>query len=466
MRTRFSRTSKVIPNPEDTIAAISTPPGEGGIGIVRLSGPEAIVLVARAFVSSSGADIRAGRRRVYHGHFCRDGEVVDEVLVHIMRAPHSYTCEDVVEINCHGGALPVQTVLESVLAAGARLAGPGEFTKRAFLNGRIDLVQAEAVIDRIRAQTGAGLRAASAAADGRLSRAIRDLRDQYLDAKAYIEAAVDFPDDDLPQLITPELKQRLSACADAIEGLLQTAHLGRLLREGASVAIVGRPNVGKSSIFNALLRENRAIVTGTAGTTRDTLEERANIRGVPVRLTDMAGLRHAQDEAERLGVERARKAMGQAMVILFVVDASEPVSEEDQRIADEVAAVDIPVLLVLNKVDLVPSSPAPPEFGFPTVAVSALTGEGIDALENELGKKLLGDVSVSFDESIVTRVHQRDSLRRALDATRNVLDNFGASPEFLSMDLEDAIRALEEITGETTPDDVLERIFGSFCIGK
>lgn len=454
------------PSPEDTIAAISTPPGEGGIGIVRLSGPDAIDVVARAFRSSSGADLRTSRRRVFHGEFHRNGAVLDEVLVHVMRAPHSYTREDVVEINCHGGALPLESVLETVLASGLRLAEPGEFTRRAFLNGRIDLVQAEAVIDRIRAQTGAGLRAAAAAAQGKLSEALHAIRDELVDAKAYIEAAVDFPDDDLPELVTPELKERLSACVEKMERLLDTAHLGRLLREGASVAIAGRPNVGKSSIFNALLRENRAIVTGTAGTTRDTLEERANIEGIPVRLTDMAGIRQAQNEAERLGVERARAAMSQAMVILFVIDQSQPLDEEDHRIAEDVAAAEVPVLLVLNKIDLAPDAAPSLPFTFESVPVSALTGEGIDRLEAALGRKLRGKADAAPDETLVTRVHQRDSLRRALEAARNVVASFDRSPEFLSMDLEDAIRALGEITGETTPDDVLERIFGAFCIGK
>lgn len=454
------------PNPEDTIAAISTPPGEGGIGIVRLSGPGAIEAVARAFVSSSNSDIRSSRRRVFHGEIWRAGVALDEVLVHVMRAPRSYTREDVVEINCHGGALPVQSVLECLLETGARLAAPGEFTQRAFLNGRIDLVQAEAVIDRIRAQTGASLRAASEAAQGRLSREIRALQNRFLDAKAYIEAAVDFPDDDLPELITPQLREQLAACAGTIERLLETAREGRLLREGASVAIAGRPNVGKSSVFNALLRENRAIVTASAGTTRDLIEERANVDGIPIRLTDMAGLRETKDEVERLGVERARSAMGHAMVILFVLDVSGPFTDSDRRIASEVNAIDVPVIAVLNKIDLVPQATSMNGFNFETIRVSALTGEGINDLEAALAQKLRGGPAVGVDAALVTRVHQRDSLRRALDAANRLVGDFDASPEFLSMELEDAIRALGEITGETTPDDILERIFASFCIGK
>lgn len=455
-------------NLEDTIAAISTPPGEGAIGIVRLSGDKAIEVVSRVFVSSRGLDIGREKRRVFHGEVRDDGDVLDEVLVHIMRAPHSYTCEDVVEINCHGGAGPLFAVLELVLRHGARLAEPGEFTKRAFLNGRIDLVQAEAVIDRIRAQTRAGLKAAATAAGGRLSKEIGVICASLVDALAHIEAAVDFPEEDLPELVDDALRKRLEDARGRMLDLLKSADTGRLYREGAGVAITGRPNVGKSSLFNALLRDARAIVTAQPGTTRDRIEEVVTIKGIPVRLTDTAGLRPSGDEVEKIGVEVARSALQNAHVILFVLDASMPPSSEDQTLARELEALDTPLLLVLNKMDIAPNG-KPPDWSIPfaaSVRLSAKTGRGLDQLEQTLGRLLMGGVEVAPEQSLITRVHQRDSLRRAVEALGQLLDNFNASPEFLSIDLKDALDALGEITGETTADDVLDRIFSSFCIGK
>lgn len=455
-------------HPDDTIAAISTPPGEGGIGIVRLSGPDAVSIVSQCFRSSSGRDIASHPHRVFHGEFFQDERPVDEVLVHVMRAPNSYTREDVVEINGHGGAVPLNAVLELVLSAGARLAEPGEFTKRAFLNGRIDLVQAEAVIDRIRAQTRAGLQAAAAAARGALSTSIQTIRDNLVDAKAYVEAAVDFPDDDLPELITPQLRDRLVESAEEMRSLLATADAGRLFREGAAIAIVGRPNVGKSSLFNALLRDARAIVTAQPGTTRDRLDESVAIDGIPVRLTDTAGVREAENEAERIGVDRAREAMEQAAAVILVLDASEAARPEDIAIANDIVSYDAPALLVLNKIDLEGADltlRVPGEFSA-VAPLSAVTGDGIAELESAIGELLRAGVEIAPDRGQLNRLHQKDSLRRALDAMEHLCNDFDASPEFLSMDLSAAIDALGEITGETTPDDLLERIFSSFCIGK
>ncbi len=454
--------------PEDTIAAISTPPGEGAIGIVRLSGPDALRIAAAVFHSSSGRDIRTARGRVFHGEIHAGEETLDEVLIHVMRAPHSYTCEDVVEINAHGGAGPLQAILELLLEAGARLAEPGEFTKRAFLNGRIDLVQAEAVIDRIRAKTRAGLRAAHAAASGTLSKAIAGMREPLLQALARIEAAVDFPEEDLPELVTPAVHAALAETASRMETLLKTSDAGRLYREGASVTIAGRPNVGKSSLFNAFLRDARAIVTAQPGTTRDRLEEFITIQGIPVRLSDTAGLRHSDDEAERIGVDIARMALNSADIILFVVEATEPATPEDDVLADDLEALEVPIFLVVNKVDLAPA----PDLAHwqnrfsVTCLVSAPSGTGLNELEASLAKQLLDGASLSPSEILINRVHQRDSLRRAHQALTRLLANFGASPEFLSIDLRDALNALGEITGETTTEDVLDRIFSSFCIGK
>lgn len=454
---------------EDTIAAISTPPGEGAIGIVRLSGPNALAIVETAFVSSSGADLRGRVRRVFHGEIRDDDRVLDEVLVHVMAAPHSYTREDVVEINAHGGAGPLNAILELVLKKGARLAEPGEFTRRAFLNGRIDLVQAEAVIDRIRAHSLAGLQAAASAASGALSRSIAELKQSLTECLGRIEAAVDFPEDDLPEFVDETLRAQLEAAREKMDRLLATADAGRLHREGAAVAIAGRPNVGKSSLFNALLRDARAIVTAQPGTTRDAIEEYVNLNGIPVRLTDTAGLRESEDEVERIGIETARAKLRAAAAVLFVVDAANGAGEEDLRLVYELKPLEIPVALVLNKIDLAPNAPEP-RLDFPfafNVRVSALTNEGLDELESALTRLFLGGAAIGANEGMLTRVHQKDSLRRAREAVGRVLEGFDdGAPELLSVDLKEGLDALGEITGETTPDDVLERIFSDFCIGK
>lgn len=459
-----------LKSPEDTIAAISTPPGEGGIGIVRLSGPQAVAIVSCIFVSSSGRGLSLQNQRVFHGHIVdTDSTPIDEVLVHLMRAPHSYTREDVVEINAHGGAGPLNAILDRVLRGGARLAGPGEFTQRAFLNGRIDLVQAEAVIDRIRACTAAGLHAAAAAATGVLSKQIAAMKESLVEALARTEAAVDFPDEDLPDLVDDQLRSNLESIRDRIESLLATARQGRLYREGASIAIVGRPNVGKSSLFNALLRDARAIVSSQPGTTRDRIEELITLSGIPVRLTDTAGLRDTHDEVEQIGVDIARETIETADIILFVLDASAPRTPEDDALAQELAAMEQPVWMVLNKIDLATLETPFVEFESRFAGVtrmSAKTGQGLAELEDGLGRLLLGGTAFDPEQAMITRAHQRDSLRRAFEAIENALANFGQSPEFLSIDIRDADRALGEITGETTPDDVLQKIFSSFCIGK
>ncbi|MFP6581351.1 MAG: tRNA uridine-5-carboxymethylaminomethyl(34) synthesis GTPase MnmE [Candidatus Hydrogenedentota bacterium] len=452
----------------DTIAAISTPPGAGGIGIVRVSGPTAVDVVRGYFVSATGKDISGDARQVYYGEFCVNEEAVDEVLVHVMRGPHSYTAEDVVEINGHGGAAPLQAILSAVLEAGARLAGPGEFTQRAFMNGRIDLVQAEAVMDRIQAMTQAGLKAASAAARGALSKTLHAFREDLVLAKAHIEAAVDFPDDDLPELITPELKARIDGVLAGMESLFANADAGRLYREGASAVIAGKPNVGKSSLFNALLRDARAIVTHHAGTTRDVLEEVISIEGIAVKLVDMAGIRETDDDVERIGVDRARVALSESDVVLFVVDASAPLSEEDRRILDEALSAKVPTMLIANKIDLGISADLSDYRDEVTAVceVSAVEETGLAEMEHALGVLLRDGKEFMPDQGMITRAHQKDSLRRGIEALKRLQGNYDTSPEFMSIDMDDALAALGEITGETTPDEVLGHIFNSFCIGK
>ena len=459
---------------DDTIAAIATPPGEGGVAIVRLSGPEAIQIAARLFRSSTSRSLAQSKRPLLHGHVVdAQGQRLDEVLVLRMPAPHSYTREDVVEIHCHGGAGPVNAILEETLQQGARLAQPGEFTQRAFLNGRIDLVQAEAVIDQIRARTRDSLRAANAAAEGVLSREIHGMRDTLAQLLARIEAVVDFPEeDDVPELLDASLVAALRDCRARMEQLLASAEAGRLYREGALIAIVGRPNVGKSSLFNALLRDNRAIVTATAGTTRDRLEETLNLQGIPARLVDTAGMRQTEDEIERIGVDRARDTLRSADLILFVLDATTPPTPEDRQLAEELAPLETPVLCVWNKYDLIDSAaaaPTPTDLPGPFIAecpVSALTGAGLDALEAQLAQQLRGNTGMAADQPMLTRAHQKDSLRRAHACLLRADELLDASPEFLAFEIQETLQALGEITGETTPDEILGTIFASFCIGK
>lgn len=457
----------------DTITAVSTPPGEGGIGIVRLSGPAALDLASRMFVSSRGRDIRAGRQRVFHGHI-RDasGERIDEVLLHVMRAPHSYTGEDVVEINAHGGRAPLQAILEETLRLGARLAQPGEFTQRAFLNGRMDLTRAEAVIDLVRAKTRAALAAANAASDGVLADALHEIRGVLADALARVEAAVDFPEEDLPELVDEALVRGLQDTRERMRRLLESADAGVRLREGIALAIVGRPNVGKSSLFNALLRDARAIVSEEPGTTRDRIEETASLGGVPVRLIDTAGLRDTPHAVESQGVELARRAAQQADYILFVVDATAPDTAEDRQIAAELAGLETPTVLVRNKIDLLGHGTAAPVSVTPEMAfaaacdVSATTGGGLSELEDHLGKLFLGNTAVEAASPMLSRTHQKESMRRAAACLDRFLENASASPELLALELREALQAVGEITGETTPEDLLDRIFASFCIGK
>lgn len=452
----------------DTIAAISTPPGEGGIGIVRVSGSQAVSLVHGCFASATGKDIRSDELQVYYGKIQANGDEIDEVLVHVMRGPHSYTAEDVVEINGHGGAASLHSILALILEGGARLAGPGEFTQRAFMNGRIDLVQAEAVMDRIHAMTQAGLKAASAAARGTLSKTIHAFREDLVLAKANIEAAVDFPDDDLPELITPELKARIDGVLAGMESLYANADAGKLYREGATAVIAGKPNVGKSSLFNALLRDARAIVTHHAGTTRDVLEEVINIEGIAVKLVDMAGIRETEDDVERIGVDRARTALSESDVVLMVVDASTDLDADDKQILQEVGASGVPMMLLANKIDLakVADLSEVDVAIMSTHYVSATEETGLAEFETALGHHLRNGTEFMPDQAMITRAHQKDSLRRTIDALKRLQGNYTESPEFMSIDMDEALAALGEITGETTPDEVLAHIFSSFCIGK
>lgn len=443
---------------QDTIAAISTPLGEGGIGIVRLSGKGARSIAETLFRG------KISHRHLGYGHIVDPdhGETIDEVLVCYMAAPHTYTREDVVEINCHGGSLPLQRILQLVLRYGARLAHPGEFTLRAFLNGRIDLAQAESVLDIVRARTEASLRLAVQGLEGRLSEAVRSIRSQLMSALAYLAARIDFPDDDIePQDIVPPLRQVLQE----LRQLITTADSGIVYRQGVRTAIVGRPNVGKSSLLNRLLRQDRSIVTPIPGTTRDTIEEVVNLKGVPFLLVDTAGIIHSQDPVESLGIERSRKAIEVADLVLLVIDTGQPLTEADREIL--VLIGNKPTLVAANKCDL----PRQAELGglrWEVVFTSALTGEGLAPLEERMVNLALGGkVSVS-DAPIVNNPRHKDALERAERDLSQALAGLvsGIPDDFITIDLTAALNALGEITGETVQDDLLETIFSRFCVGK
>jgi tRNA modification GTPase len=455
---------------DDTIVAIATPIGQGGIGIVRLSGPESLAVARGIFrpASHSLAHRHAALEpnRLYYGHIVEptSGRPVDEVLFASMPAPHSYTRQDVVEIHAHGGPAPLREILRLCLHAGARPAHEGEFTLRAFLNGRLDLAQAEAVLDVIRAKTEASLRVSVNQLGGGLSRQVRALRRRLVDLLAYLEARVDFPSDDVPARdITPDLQ----ALSDDLTVLLREAQRGLVYRQGVRTAIVGRPNVGKSSLLNALLRADRAIVTPIPGTTRDTLEETLDLQGIPFVLVDTAGINASEDLVEQLGVERSRRSLRQADLVLLVVDGSQPPSAEDAQVA--ALAEGVAAVVVVNKRDL----PAEDDYremlpSKPHVAISATTGEGLAELEERLATMVLGGAVVASDAPLLSSPRHRELVDRALGCVTEALRALaeGWPEDMLAIDLRDAVLALGEITGESASEDLLASIFGQFCIGK
>lgn len=451
---------------DDTIAAIATPLGEGGLAVIRVSGAKAFEIADGCFRSSSGKGNRpsaAKSHTLHHGHIMRGDAVVDEVLLAVMRAPKTYTCEDTIEISCHGGLLPAKTVLDTMLAAGARLALPGEFTRRAFLNGRLDLAQAEAVADLIHARTELSLRAAEEQLAGKLSQRINQLRDDLIKTLAHIEAHIDFPDEDIAPDTRAALVQRLQAGTTFMDMLLRTADEGQLLRRGIRAAIIGRPNAGKSSLLNQLLGRDRAIVSPIAGTTRDTIEETANIRGVPVVFIDTAGLREAGDEIEVEGIRRSRETLARAELILHVVDGSAPLTAEDETFLREFAGKKR--IVVRNKMDLAGQGASTVETW---VDISCATGQGIEALKDAIkGLVWSGQINAEMLEVMINSRHQ-DALNRARAATLRSIEAIrsDASLELVALDLHIAVNAVGEVVGKTTTEDLLDSIFSQFCIGK
>ena len=453
---------------EDTIAAISTPPGEGGIGIVRVSGPDAPTLATQLIRISGSGGLQS--HRFSYGALIdpASGETIDEVMVVLMRAPRSYTREDLLEIQCHGGFLLMQRVLELVLRHGARLAEPGEFTKRAFLNGRIDLVQAEAVIDLIRGKSDAALSLAQHQREGLLSQKLGEVRSALVTACAFIEAHIDFPDEDIDPASLDQIRLSVEYVLSDVTRLIDGFSAGRVLREGVSVLIAGKPNVGKSSLLNTLLKEKRAIVTAIPGTTRDLIEEIVNIKGLPVRLMDTAGIRETTDPVEEEGVRLARERLSSADLILFVVDSSRPWDQDDELIRSDIAGR--PCVILRNKTDLPPLLVFPKPFDcLADLSISTRTGQGIDELLEVIHRIFIKGEAIDSREYVaLSRVRHRDALLECRTRLELFLQNVstGADLELLAIDLRDALAALGTVTGETTPDEILDLIFSSFCIGK
>jgi tRNA modification GTPase len=453
---------------EDTIAAVATPPGEGGIAIVRISGPDAEQIVGTIFCQNNGSNRRLKSHTLYHGWIRdpRSDAVLDEVLLAVMRKPRSYTGETVVEVHCHGGVILVREILRLILSHGARHAEPGEFTKRAFLNGRIDLAQAEAVLDLIRARTQNGLRLAIKQVEGGVSGWVDGMRNSLLDCIVQVEAAIDFPEEEIELLQRDELTQKISKFRQEVKKIIVTYEWGRLHREGARVCICGRPNVGKSSLLNALLGEERVIVAPVPGTTRDVVEESVNLGGLPVVLWDTAGLRQTEDYIERIGVDLSRQHIDKADLVMPVLDGSKELTADDEIFLRK---IDKKIIVVVNKEDLprhLNRNALEPFHATGIYSVSAKLGSGIEALKTGLRDALLGvDAEAPI---VITNLRHKSALIRCESALANVQLSLGEnqSAEFVAVDLNDAKEALEEIVGRIDNDDILERIFSQFCIGK
>jgi len=450
---------------DDTIAAISTPIGEGGIGIVRLSGPKAIPIVDRLFDAAGGRSLSdSPSHRLHYGRIVADGRTVDEVLVTVMRAPRTYTCEDVVEVNCHGGIVATRAILDAVLALGGRLAERGEFTRRAFLNGRISLDQAKAVLDVVRARTTLGLEAAVERLGGRFADAIRSIRDTLATVLADIEAQIDFPD---LEVETESAAGRIERLIDRVDDLIERAEGGRVVREGLTVAIIGSPNVGKSTLLNALLAEDRAIVTPIPGTTRDTVEEEASIGGIPVRLIDTAGLRESGDPIEVEGVRRTEAAIGRSDLALLMTDASRRPTDEDRRLLSK--DWQIPTILVVNKIDLPAGEEEVPAGSWESVVrISAKAGTHLDDLRKTILDLLLGGRLPARNAILTLDSWERDLLRRigvGLRAAGEVL-TAGRSPDMIVEELRGAYVTAGELQGIDVAESILDEIFQRFCVGK
>jgi tRNA modification GTPase len=458
----------------DTIAAISTPMGEGAIAIVRLSGDQAIVIADKTFRGVAGKRIiDVPSHTIHYGHLVDplSGEVIEEVMVSVMKGPKTFTKENVVEINCHGGIVSVNRVLQLILNKGARLAEPGEFTKRAFLNGRIDLSQAEAVMDLIRAKTDKAMNVALGQMEGRLSKLINKLRQEILETLAHVEVNIDYPEyDDVEEMTHKLLMDKASYVREEIQKLLQTSQQGKILREGLSTVIVGRPNVGKSSLLNSLVHENKAIVTDIPGTTRDVIEEYVNVRGVPLRLLDTAGLRETEDIVERIGVERSRQVLKEADLLLLVLNYSDKLTVEDENIFKVVEGMD--VIVIVNKTDLpqVIDMEKVQELSrdHQIVTTSLLEDRGVDELEIAIASLFFEGSLESGDMTYVSNNRHIALLNQALKSIEEAIDGVesGTPIDIVQIDFTRTWELLGEVIGESVHESLIDQLFSQFCLGK
>lgn len=455
----------------DTITAISTPIGEGAIAIVRLSGPEAISITNQLYKGKNLGEVDS--HTIHYGKIIdpETEEVAEEVMVSVMRAPKTFTREDVVEINCHGGMVSVNRVLEIVLSKGARLAEPGEFTKRAFLHGRIDLSQAEAVMDLIRAKTDKAMSVALKQMDGRLSGLIQHLRQELLETVAHVEVNIDYPEyDDVEEMSHEMMRIKTKEVNKEIENLLEVAKQGKILREGLATAIIGRPNVGKSSLMNALVQENKAIVTEIPGTTRDIIEEYVNVRGVPLRLVDTAGIRETEDIVEKIGVERSRQVLKESDLILYVLNYNEALTDEDRKLFEAIQGLEY--IVIINKTDLEQKLDLNEVRNLaennPVVTTSLIEEEGINELEAAIAKTFFaGDIDTG-DLTYVSNVRHIQLLKQAKQALEDAVNGLemGMPLDIVQIDVTRTWEFLGEIIGDTASDSLIDQLFSQFCLGK
>jgi len=456
----------------DTICAIATPIGEGGVAIIRISGENALNIASRIFISKNNYDVKnMTTYTMKYGNIIdvESKEIVDEVILSYMKSPNSYTGENVVEVNCHGGVVSTNSVLNQIVKAGARLSEPGEFTKRAFLNGRIDLSQAEAVMDIITAKTELSMKSAMLQRNGALSREITELRKYLLNVLALIEYSVDFTEDDediIDDNLINQIKEGIDKTILRVKNLLSNADEGKIIREGLNVVIVGKPNVGKSSLLNALLKEKRAIVTDVPGTTRDVIEEYINLDGIPVRITDTAGIRDTDDIVEKIGVEKSKEKIEEADLIILMIDISRDIDDEDKAIIDKIK--DRKYIVLLNKIDLdIKVSEEIINNLNNKISISAKTGIGIDDLKSEI-KNLFFNGEINSESLLISNTRHKQALYRTLENCDTALNRVNANEylDLISIYITAAMKALGEITGDELEEDLLNKIFSEFCVGK
>ncbi|WP_019322616.1 tRNA uridine-5-carboxymethylaminomethyl(34) synthesis GTPase MnmE [Streptococcus mutans] len=455
----------MITNEFDTITAIATPLGEGAIGIVRISGSKALAIIKKIFKGKNLDDVPS--HTINYGHIVENGAIIDEVMVSVMRAPKTFTREDVIEINTHGGVAVTNEILQLVLRSGARMADPGEFTKRAFLNGRVDLAQAEAVMDLIRAKTDKAMAVAVQQLDGSLSNLINNTRQEILNTLAQVEVNIDYPEyDDVEEMTTALMREKTQEFETLLTNLLKTARRGKILREGLSTAIIGRPNVGKSSLLNNLLREEKAIVTDIEGTTRDVIEEYVNIKSVPLKLIDTAGIRETDDLVEKIGVERSKKALEEADLVLLVLNSAEKLTDQDRTLLE--ISQNSNRLILLNKTDL-PEQIETDQLPEDCIKISVIKNQNIDVIEERINKLFFDNAAiVEKDATYLSNARHISLIEKALKSLQAVNDGLelGMPVDLLQVDMTRTWEILGEITGDAAPDELITQLFSQFCLGK